>query len=155
MSELTNTLFIELTTQVVADYVGNNSVAAADLPELIQSVYSTFNGLQGQPAHEAPEELSPAVPVKKSVTPDFIICLEDGKKFKSLRRHLMSAYNLTPEAYRTKWDLPPTYPMVAPNYASARSVLAKQIGLGRKPAPEPEPAPQPKPAGRRKKATAA
>jgi len=151
LCELNNALFIELTAQVVADYVGNNSVATADLPQLIQSVYSTFNGLHGQPALEIVTELTPAVPVKKSVTPDYIICLEDGKKFKSLRRHLNTAFDLTPEAYRAKWGLPSTYPMVAPNYANARSALAKQIGLGRKAAP----VPQPKPVGRRKKASAA
>ncbi|TDT99131.1 MucR family transcriptional regulator [Azorhizobium sp. AG788] len=154
MSELKNALFVELTAQVVADYVGNNSVAAADLPQLIQNVYSTFNGLNGQPALEIVTELTPAVPVKKSVTPDFIVCLEDGKKFKSLRRHLKASYDLTPEAYRAKWGLPPTYPMVAQNYANARSALAKQLGLGRKPAPDPEPLPRPKQATRRKKAPA-
>lgn len=155
MPELNNAIFIELTAQVVADYVGSNSVAAADLPRLIQSVHTTFRGLQGQPTPEIATELTPAVPVKKSVTPDYIICLEDGKKFKSLRRHLKTAFDMTPEAYREKWGLPATYPMVAPNYASTRSALAKQIGLGRKPAPEPEPVPQSKPEARRKKASVA
>lgn len=153
MTDTTNPVFVELAAQIVADYVGNNTVSPADLPQLIQSVHATLASLSG--GGEAAAEstpLVPAVPVKKSVTPDFIICLEDGRKFKSLRRHLQAAYSLTPEEYRAKWGLPYDYPMVAPNYAASRSALAKQLGLGRKPA-APEPAP--KAPSRRKKPDAA
>lgn len=121
---------IEMTTDIVAAYVGNNAVATADLPALIQSVYrSLSNVVAGSETVEtAPKE--PAVPVKRSITPDFLICLEDGRKFKSLKRHLRTKYNMSPEDYRAKWGLPKDYPMVAPNYARARSDLAKQMGLG-------------------------
>ncbi len=121
---------IEMTADIVSAYVGNNSVTAADLPGLIQSVHralSTVSG--GEPVQEAaPKE--PAVPIKKSITPDYLVCLEDGRKFKSLKRHLRTKYNMSPEDYRAKWGLPKDYPMVAPNYAKARSDLAKQMGLG-------------------------
>ena len=120
-----------LTAEIVAAYVSNNSVQAADLPALIRSVHASLAkvsaGAVEAPA-EAPKE--PAVPIKKSISSDYIICLEDGKKFKSLRRHLKTAYDLTPEAYRSKWGLPHDYPMVAPAYAAQRSALAKQNGLG-------------------------
>ncbi len=121
---------IEMTTDIVAAYVGNNTVSTADLPALIQSVYRSLAGvLAGGEAVEAtPKE--PAVPVKRSITPDFLICLEDGRKFKSLKRHLRTKYNMSPEDYRAKWGLAKDYPMVAPNYARARSDLAKQMGLG-------------------------
>lgn len=127
---------IEHAATIVAAYVGNNHVASANLPALIESVFQALTSLtSAEPkAVEAPP-LVPAVPVKKSVTDDYIICLEDGKSFKSLKRHLMTHYDLTPEAYRTKWKLPADYPMVAPNYAAARSALAKTMGLGRKAAP--------------------
>jgi predicted transcriptional regulator len=122
--------FIELTADIVSAYVSNNSVSAAEIPGLISQVHSALlrvsTGLSETPA----EPLKPVVPVKKSITPDYIICLEDGKKFKSLKRHLRTQYNVTPEQYRDKWGLPPDYPMVAPNYAAARSQLAKQMGLG-------------------------
>ncbi len=122
--------FIELTADIVSAYVSNNSVSAAEIPGLINQVHSALlrvsTGLNESPT----EPLKPAVPVKKSITPDYIICLEDGKKFKSLKRHLRTQYNVTPEQYRDKWSLPPDYPMVAPNYAAARSQLAKQMGLG-------------------------
>jgi len=125
-----NTNFIELAADIVSAYVSNNSVAASDLPGLINEVHGALqritSGVQEVPA-EAPK---PAVPVKKSVTADYIICLEDGKKFKSLKRHLRTQYNISPEEYREKWALPADYPMVAPNYAQARSNLAKQMGLG-------------------------
>jgi predicted transcriptional regulator len=121
--------FVTLAADIVSAYVSNNSVRAAELPEIIASVYSALTGL-GQPAQPEPQTLTPAVSVKKSITPDFIICLEDGKKFKSLKRHLRTTYDLTPEQYRTKWGLPSDYPMVAPNYAAARSELAKTMGLG-------------------------
>jgi predicted transcriptional regulator len=124
---------LELTADIVAAYVGNNEVAQADLPKLIENVYQSLaaapHGVaESKPADES--ELKPAVPVRKSITPDYIICLEDGKKFKSLKRHLRTHYDLSPEQYREKWGLPVDYPMVAPNYAEARSSLAKKIGLG-------------------------
>ncbi len=119
---------LELTTEIVAAHVGNNVVPLADLPQLIQEVYRTLSGIGSD--QEAPDRPRPVVPVKKSVTPDYIICLEDGKKLKMLKRHLKTAYNMTPEEYRERWGLPADYPMVAPNYARHRSNLAKQIGLG-------------------------
>jgi len=122
--------FIALAADIVSAYVSNNSVAAADLPMLINEVHAALQRISRGEDEAEPEQLRPAVPVKKSVTPDFIICLEDGKKFKSLKRHLRTQYNLTPEQYREKWALPADYPMVAPNYAAARSDLAKQMGLG-------------------------
>ena len=115
-------------TEIVAAYVSKNEVAAADLPALIKSVHATLGGFSGEPRLNAGKP--PAVPVKKSVTPDYIVCLEDGKKFKSLKRHLRTHYDLTPEEYRAKWGLAKDYPMVAPNYAAARSQLAKSMGLG-------------------------
>jgi predicted transcriptional regulator len=120
-----------LTAQIVAAHVSNNAVTPDSLPSLIQEVYKTLAGVGKEPA--APERPQPAVPVKKSVMPDHIICLEDGKKLKMLKRHLKTAYNMTPEQYRERWGLGPEYPMVAPNYAIRRSTLAKQIGLGTKP----------------------
>ena len=123
---------MELTAEVVAAYVSNNSVPVSELPGLIADVYGALGRTTTAPAAPLAEKPKPAVPVKKSVTDDFIICLEDGKKFKSLKRHLMTHYSLTPEDYREKWDLPADYPMVAPNYAAARSRLAKQMGLGHK-----------------------
>jgi predicted transcriptional regulator len=120
-----------LTAQIVAAHVSNNAVTPDSLPSLIQEVYKTLAGVGKEPA--VPERPQPAVPVKKSVMPDHIICLEDGKKLKMLKRHLKTAYNMTPEQYRERWGLGPEYPMVAPNYAIRRSTLAKQIGLGTKP----------------------
>ena len=121
---------IEMTADIVSAYVGNNSVAAADLPNLIQSVHRALAGITGgaEVTETAPKE--PAVPVRRSITPDHLVCLEDGRKFKSLKRHLRTKYNMSPEDYRAKWSLPKDYPMVAPNYAKARSDLAKQMGLG-------------------------
>ncbi len=128
-----NEVLMELTAEVVAAYVSNNSLSAAEIPSLISDVYGAL-GRTGVASQQtaATEKPKPAVAVKKSVTDDFIICLEDGKKFKSLKRHLMTHYNMSPEEYREKWDLPSDYPMVAPNYAAARSRLAKQMGLGHK-----------------------
>jgi predicted transcriptional regulator len=121
---------IEMTADIVSAYVGNNSVSAAELPNLIQSVHRALSGITGA-TEAAPEPLKePAVSVRKSITPDFLICLEDGRKFKSLKRHLRTKYNMSPEDYRAKWGLAKDYPMVAPNYAKARSDLAKQMGLG-------------------------
>jgi len=121
---------IEMTADIVSAYVGNNSITTADLPSLIQSVHRALAGVASnvEPAEAAPKE--PAVPLKRSITPDFLICLEDGRKFKSLKRHLRTKYNMSPEEYRAKWGLAKDYPMVAPNYAKARSELAKQMGLG-------------------------
>ena len=121
---------IEMTTDIVAAYLSNNPVAAADLPALIQSVHQALSSVAGGSAGLDAGALEPAVSVKKSISPDFLICLEDGRKFKSLKRHLRTKYNLSPEDYRAKWGLPRDYPMVAPNYAQARSALAKQMGLG-------------------------
>jgi len=120
---------LSLTTNIVAAHVSNNSVALADLPQLIREVHLTLSSVGGGGEREA-ERPTPAVPIKKSVTPDYIVCLEDGKKLKMLKRHLKTAYNMTPEEYRERWDLAADYPMVAPNYAKQRSRLAKQIGLG-------------------------
>jgi predicted transcriptional regulator len=124
------TSFIELTANIVSAYVSNNPVPAADIPTLINQIHSALMQVSAGRADVAAEPLRPAVSIKKSITPDHLVCLEDGKKFKSLRRHLRSQYNMTPEQYREKWGLPPHYPMVAPNYAAARSQLAKQMGLG-------------------------
>lgn len=120
-----------LTAEIVAAHVSNNSVSVTDLPNLITEVHRTLSSLGTAPAPKAePEKLVPAVPVKKSITPDYLVCLEDGKKMKMLKRHLQTSYGMTPEQYRDKWGLPPDYPMVAPNYAQHRSTLAKKIGLG-------------------------
>ena len=120
---------LSLTTEIVAAHVSNNTVAVGDLPTLINQVYQSLASIGQSPA--APTERpQPAVSVKRSVHPDYIICLEDGKKLKMLKRHLKTAYNMTPEEYRDRWQLPPDYPMVAPNYARQRSRLAKEIGLG-------------------------
>lgn len=123
---------IELTSDIVAAHVGNNQIALADLPRLIESVYEALANVGQAKVEEAPT-LVPAVPIRTSVKPDFIYCLEDGKKLKTLKRHLSRSYGLSPEQYRARWNLPADYPMVAPNYAAMRRELAKKIGLGRKP----------------------
>lgn len=123
---------IQCTAQIVASYVGNNSVPTSELSDLIAGVHRSLLVLANPPA-DAPERPQPAVAVKKSVTPDYIICLEDGKQLKMLKRHLKTAYDMTPEEYRERWGLPSDYPMVAPNYAERRSELAKKIGLGTRP----------------------
>ena len=123
---------LALTSEIVSSHVSNNPVAAADLASLIEVVYNKLEDLS-YPKEEKVEPPVPAVPIKKSVTNDFIICLEDGKKLKMLKRHLMTAYGMTPEDYREKWGLKPDYPMVAPSYAAKRQQLAKKIGLGRRP----------------------
>jgi predicted transcriptional regulator len=122
--------YIELAADIVSAYVSNNSVPSGDLPSLISDVHSALLKVAAGGVEAPAEAPKPAVPLKKSVTPDYIICLEDGKKFKSLKRHLRTQYNMTPEQYREKWGLPVDYPMVAPNYAKARSELAKEMGLG-------------------------
>jgi predicted transcriptional regulator len=120
---------LALTTEIVAAHVSNNTIALGDLPQLINQVYSSLANI-GTPPVEPAVRPQPAVSVKKSVQPDYIVCLEDGKKLKMLKRHLKTSYNMSPEAYRERWGLPPDYPMVAPNYARQRSQLAKEIGLG-------------------------
>ena len=122
---------LELTTEIVAAHVSNNTLPVNDLPQLIQEVYKTLANVGN--SQLSVERLQPAISVKKSISPDYIVCLEDGKKLKMLKRHLKTAYNLTPEEYREKWGLPRDYPMVAPNYAKHRSSLAKKFGLGTKP----------------------
>lgn len=124
-----NSELLSLTADIVAAHVSNNSVAVGDLPRMIADVYSTLASVDA-PAVEEEEELVPAVAIRSSVKPDYIVCLEDGKKLKMLKRHLKTAYNMTPEEYRQRWGLPLDYPMVAPNYAAQRSKLAKEIGLG-------------------------
>jgi len=126
----TNTDLIDLAADIVSAYVSNNSIPVADLPTLIADVHRALNNTQRGMQEPASEPLKPAVNPKKSVFPDYIVCLEDGKKFKSLKRHLRTHYDLSPEQYRDKWGLPADYPMVAPNYAAARSALAKKMGLG-------------------------
>ncbi|QKC85510.1 MucR family transcriptional regulator [Mesorhizobium sp. NZP2077] len=142
---------LAMTADIVSAYVSNNPLPVSELARVISDTYAAVSKLQAVSVPQPEEKSAPAVAIKKSVTPDFIICLEDGKKFKSLKRHIGTHYNLTPDAYRAKWNLPSDYPMVAPNYAAARSRLAKAIGLGRKAAaPEPEAPPAPAPAKRRK-----
>ena len=125
-----------LTAEIVGAYVGNNTVATSELPPLITAVARELAGLSQAPAEAIEEAPSPAVPIRRSVTPEHIICLEDGKKLKMLKRHLKTRYNMTPDEYRKRWGLKDDYPMVAPSYAAQRSDLAKKIGLGRKPEPE-------------------
>jgi predicted transcriptional regulator len=121
---------IDIAADIVAAYVSNNSIAAADLPQLINQVHSALVKVSTGVEEPKAVEITPAVSIKKSITPDYIICLEDGKKFKSLKRHLRTQYNMSPDEYRVKWSLPADYPMVAPNYAASRSALAKSMGLG-------------------------
>jgi predicted transcriptional regulator len=122
--------YIALTAEIVSAYVSNNSVAAGDIPALINQVHAALSRVSSGTADGSAESPKPAIALKRSVTPEYIVCLEDGKKFKSLKRHLRTQYDMTPEQYRDKWNLPPDYPMVAPSYAAARSELAKQMGLG-------------------------
>ena len=153
---------LSLTAEIVSAHVANNRVSVADLPALIVDVHAALAKL-GQPAQSPEAEAQkPAVPIRSSIKPDYLVCLEDGKQLTMLKRYLMRTYGMTPADYRAKWKLPPDYPMVAPNYAEKRRALANSIGLGRKrePAPEPEPAPaSPPPAakarrGRKPKAIA-
>jgi predicted transcriptional regulator len=125
-----DSVFIELTANIVSAYVSNNSVPSAEIPNLIGQVHSALKRVSDGQVAGPVEPLKPAVPIKRSVTPEYIVCLEDGLKFKSLKRHLRSRYGITPDQYREKWGLPLDYPMVAPNYAAARSQLAKRMGLG-------------------------
>ncbi len=138
--DLRSAKMIELSATIVGAYVSHNALSATDVPKLIAQVHSALLGLAGVSEPEAPVDVRPAVPVKKSITPDYLICLEDGKKFKSLKRHLRTEYDMSPDQYRAKWGLPADYPMVAPSYSEARSRLAKSIGLGRKVEAAPVPA---------------
>jgi len=122
--------YIELTAEIVSAYLSHNTVPAGDIPGLINQVHAALSRVTGNSGEAPVEPLKPAISVKKSITLEYIVCLEDGKKFKSLKRHLRTQYNMTPEQYRDKWNLPVDYPMVEPNYAAARSQLAKQMGLG-------------------------
>ena len=131
---------IELATGIVSAYVAHNAVPVGELPTLIRTIHGSLDRMQSNAAPEpVPETQQPAVPIKKSIADDYIVCLEDGRKFKSLKRHLQAAYGLSPDQYRTKWGLPRDYPMVAPAYASKRSELARKIGLGRKPEVDADP----------------
>lgn len=153
----TKTMLVDLTADIVSAHVANNSVAVNDLPQLITNVHAALSGLGQQKREEQPKP-EPAVSVRASVRPEYLVCLEDGKKLKMLKRHLMTHYQMTPDQYRAKWGLPSDYPMVAPNYAEQRRALAKSIGLGRKPkavaVPE-KPAPAKVPAVRRPRKKAA
>jgi predicted transcriptional regulator len=136
VEKIDRSTMLRMTTEVVSAYVSNNALAPTQLPDVIRAVYGSLDSLSaGRPDSKA-EALKPAVPVRRSITPDYIVCLEDGKKLKMLKRHLRTNYAMTPDEYRAKWSLPPDYPMVAPNYAAQRSAFAKQIGLGRKPSAE-------------------
>ncbi|WP_207456169.1 MucR family transcriptional regulator [Azospirillum sp. SYSU D00513] len=130
-SDLPEDALLRMTADIVSAYVSKNALPAQQIPEVINTVYSSLTGLTGEPADLPAEPLKPAVPIRKSVTPEYIVCLEDGKKLKMLKRHLRSTYNMSPDEYRARWGLPADYPMVAPNYAAQRSEFAKRIGLGR------------------------
>ena len=140
---------LSMTAEIAGAHLSNNAVASGDVPALIQAVFDSLTTL-ANPEQRVPAAPTPAVPIRRSVTDDYIVCLEDGKKLKMLKRHLMTAYGMTPQQYRAKWGLPHDYPMVAPSYSAQRQTLAKQIGLGRKPTPPP-PTPE-KPKRRRKTA---
>jgi len=148
---------LALTVDIVSAHVAHNSVAVGDLSILIGKVHASLAGL-GEASQPVPVEQIPAVPIRASIKPDYLVCLEDGRKLKMLKRHLMTRYQMTPADYRAKWQLPADYPMVAPNYAAQRSALAREIGLGRKhvsPVPAAEPSPAKEPPVRRKKLSVA
>ena len=130
-NDLPENALLRMTVDIVSAYVGKNPLPAAQIPEVINTVYSSLGNVGGAPREVRPEPPKPAVAIRKSVTPEYIVCLEDGKKLKMLKRHLRSTYNMSPDEYRAKWNLPADYPMVAPNYAAQRSEFAKKIGLGR------------------------
>ena len=137
MAEESNTVVknvevLKMAVEIVSAYVSNNTISASQVPEIINTVYTSLASLNNQNMGHVAEPLKPAIAIRRSVTPDYIVCLEDGKKLKMLKRHLRASYGLSPDEYRTKWGLPPDYPMVAPRYAEQRSEFAKQIGLGRK-----------------------
>ena len=129
---VTSNDLLRMSVEIVSAYVSNNSIVATQVPDVINTVYGALNSINGQTVFESPESQKPAVSVRRSVNPDYIVCLEDGKKLKMLKRHLRAAYGMSPDEYRAKWGLPSDYPMVAPNYALQRSAFAKKIGLGRK-----------------------
>jgi len=129
--ETPDNAILRMTADIVSAYVSKNVLPAQQIPEVINTVFSSLTGLNGAPREPQTEPQKPAVPIRKSVTPEYIVCLEDGKKLKMLKRHLRSTYNMSPDEYRARWGLPPDYPMVAPNYAAQRSEFAKRIGLGR------------------------
>ncbi|MDE1147914.1 MAG: MucR family transcriptional regulator [Azospirillaceae bacterium] len=135
--DLRTSQLLRMTSEIVSAYVGKNALPAQQIPEIISTVYNSLSGLDTPQVEVQAEPQRPAVPVRKSVTPEYIVCLEDGKKLKMLKRHLRSTYNMTPDEYRAKWGLPPDYPMVAPNYAAQRSEFAKKIGLGKAPSDQP------------------
>jgi len=130
MTDTAGKSFVDLTANIVSAYLSNNPTPASEIPNLISQIHAALLRVSSGRSETPPEPAKPAVSVKKSIHPDYLVCLEDGKHFKSLRRHLRTQYNMTPEQYRDKWGLPPEYPMVAPNYAVARSQLAKKMGLG-------------------------
>ncbi len=130
-ADVPDNALLRMTADIVSAYVSKNVLPAQQIPEVINTVYSSLTGLNTQPRETPAEPLKPAVPIRKSVTPEYIVCLEDGKKLKMLKRHLRSTYNMSPDEYRVRWGLPPDYPMVAPNYAAQRSEFTKRIGLGR------------------------
>ncbi|RJF82238.1 transcriptional regulator [Azospirillum cavernae] len=130
-ADVPDNALLQMTADIVSAYVSKNVLPAQQIPDIINTVYSSLTGLNGQPREVPAEPLKPSVPIRKSVTPEYIICLEDGKKLKMLKRHLRSTYNMSPDEYRVRWGLPADYPMVAPNYAAQRSEFAKRIGLGR------------------------
>ncbi|MEK9596069.1 MAG: MucR family transcriptional regulator [Rhodospirillaceae bacterium] len=128
---ITEEQLLEMTTQIVSAYVGNNSVSSENLSDVIGSVHNSLKNLSGGTVEAEPEPVKPAVPVRRSITPDYLVCLEDGKRLKMLKRHLRTTYGMSPDDYRAKWGLPSDYPMVSPNYAAQRSEFAKKIGLGK------------------------
>jgi len=134
----TNDALLEAACKIVSAYVRNNHIAVSELPQMIRNVHGTLGGLGGAAQMDAQAQQKPAVSVRKSITPDYIVCLEDGKKLKMLKRYLRTRYGMSPEDYRAKWGLPADYPLVAPNYAARRSEFAKKIGLGRRPAAPPK-----------------
>ncbi len=130
-ADVPDNALLRMTADIVSAYVSKNVLPAQQIPDVINTVYSSLTSLNGQPREIQSEPLKPSVPIRKSVTPEYIVCLEDGKKLKMLKRHLRSTYNMSPDEYRARWGLPADYPMVAPNYAAQRSEFAKRIGLGR------------------------
>ncbi|MED5396675.1 MAG: MucR family transcriptional regulator [Pseudomonadota bacterium] len=132
VEEISREHILRITVEIVTAFVSHNQQSSAEIPEIVQTVYNTLSGLANDATKVEPEFRKPAISVRRSVTPDFLFCLEDGRKMKMLKRHLRTSYNLTPDEYRSRWNLPSDYPMVAPNYAKRRSDFAKKIGLGRR-----------------------
>ncbi len=132
LKNISTKCLLNMASEIVSAYVSNNAIPAANIPDLIQTVYKSLSAMEQGAGDSSRDTLKPAVPIRRSLTPEYIICLEDGKKLKMLKRHLRTTYNMTPDQYRSKWGLPTDYPMVAPNYAAQRSEFARKIGLGRK-----------------------